>query len=91
MTLEIFSQEGIKLNPKEVKQILLWFTFKMSEGVVLAGLANFLKYKRCSSQNEVSLEDTEDIMITLTNDLNEIIDIREHKLLCHVCYKKKSF
>ena len=38
MTWEIFSQEGIKLNLKEVNQIRLGFGFKMSEGVVLAGL-----------------------------------------------------
>ena len=80
-TWEIFSQESIKLDPKEVKQIRLGFRFKMSEGVVLAG-------KQCSLQNEVSLEDTEDNMITLTNNTNEIVDIRENKLLCRVCYKK---
>ena len=88
MTSEIFSQKGIKLNPKEVKQIRLGFGFKMSEGVVLAGLANSLKYKRRSLQNEVSLEDTEDILITFTNNSNEIVDIPEHELLCQVCYKK---
>ena len=60
----------------------------MSEGVVLVALANSLKYKRCSLQNEVSLEDAEDIVITLTNNSNEIVDIREHKLLRRVCYKK---
>ena len=76
MTWEIFSQEGIKLDPKEVKQIRLGFRFKMSEGVVLAGLSNSLNYKRCSLQNEVSLEDMEDIMITLTNNSNEIIVLR---------------
>ena len=90
MTWEIFSQEGIKLNPKEVKQIRLGFGFKMSGGVVLAGLANSLKYKRCSLQNELSLEDTEDIVITITNNSNEIVDIREHELLCRVCYKKNN-
>ena len=51
MTWENFSQEDIKLDPKEVKQIQLGFGFMMSEGVVLAGLANSLKYKRCSLQN----------------------------------------
>ena len=55
MPLEIFSQEDIKLDSKEVKQVRLGFWFKMSEGVVLAGLANFLKYKQCGLQNEVSL------------------------------------
>ena len=42
MTSEIFSQEGIKLDLKEVKQIQLGFGFMLSEGVVLAGLANSL-------------------------------------------------
>ena len=91
MTWEIFSQEDIKLKPKEVKQLQLGLGFMMSEGVVLAGLANSLKYKRCSLQNEVSLEDAEDIMITLTNNSNEIVDIRELEPLFRVCYKKLSF
>ena len=67
MTWEIFGQEEIKLNPKEVKQLQLGLRFMMSKGVVLVGFANSLKYKRCSLQNEVSLEDVEDIVITLTN------------------------
>ena len=86
---EIFSREDIKLNPKKVKQIRLGLGFMMSEGVVLIGLANSLKYKRGSLQNEVNLEDAEDIMITLmNNNSNEIVDIQEHKPLCRVCYKK---
>ena len=63
MTWEIFSQEDIKLKPKDVKQIQLGFGFMMSEGVVLVALANSLKYKRCSLQNELNLEDAEDIVI----------------------------
>ena len=46
----------MKLDPKEVKQIRLGLGFRMSEGVVLAALANSLKYKRCSLQNEINLE-----------------------------------
>ena len=60
----------------------------MSEGVVLTALASSLKCKRCSLENEISLEDAEDIVLTLTNNSNEIVDIREHDLLCRVCYKK---
>ena len=59
----------------------------MSSGVVLTGLANSLKYNQCSLQKEESLEDTEDIVITLTNNSNEIVDIRGHELSCRVCYK----
>ena len=91
ITWEIFSQENIKLKPKEAKQLQLGLGFIMSEGVVLTGLANSLKNKRCSLQNEVSLEDAEDIVITLTINSNEIVDIQEHELLCRVCYKKIYF
>ena len=41
-------------------------------------------------QNEVNLEDIEDIVITLTNNSSEIVDIQEHELLCHVCYTKNN-
>ena len=85
---EIFSHENIKLEPKEAKQIQLGLGFIMSEGVVLVALANSLKNKQCSLQNEVSLEDTEDIVITIAKNSNDIIDIQNHKLLCRICYKK---
>ena len=74
--------------PKEVKQLQLGFGFMMSEVVVLVGLANSLKYKWCSLQNEINLEDARDIVVTLTNNSNEIVDILEHEPLCRVCYKK---
>ena len=87
MTWEIFSQQEIKLDPKEVKQIRLGIGFMISEGVVLATLAYSLKYKWCSLQNEVNLEDVEDTVITLTNNSSEIVDIRKHEIYV-VCYKK---
>ena len=83
-TWEIFSQEEMKLVPKEVKQLQLGLGFMMIEGVALVGLDNSLKYRRCSLQNEINLEDAEDIVITLTNNSNEIVDTREHELLCYV-------
>ena len=88
MTSEVFNQKDIEFNPKEVKHIQLGLGFMMSEGVVLVGLSNSLKYKRCSLQNEVYLEDTEDIEVTLTNNSREIVTIRENEFLCRVCYKK---
>ena len=85
ITWEIFNQKEMKLKPKDVKQIRLRIGFMMSEGVVLTGLANSLKYKRCSLQNEISLEDAEDIVITQTNNSNEIVDIQDHELLLKSC------
>ena len=88
ITWEIFSQENIKLKPNEVKQLQLGLVFIMSEGVVLVALANSLKNKRCSLQNEVNLQNSENIIIAITNNSNEIIEIGEMDLLCRVCYKK---
>ena len=88
ITWEIFSQENIKLKPKEAKQLQLGLGFLMSEGVVLVALTNSLKNKWCSLQNEVNLEETENIVITLANNSNEIVDIQEHEFLCCVCYTK---
>ena len=85
---EIFSQEDIKLQPKEVKQLKLGLGFMMSEGIVLAGLANSLRGKRCSIQNKVNLENTNDIITTISNNSKEIVNIQENELLCLVCYKK---
>ena len=88
ITWEIFSQEDIKLKPKEAKQLRLGLGFIMSQGIVLSSLANSLRDKWCSLQNEVSLEDSKEIVITITNNSNHIVDIQSHELLCRVCYKK---
>ena len=87
-TWEIFSQDNIELQPKEVKQITLGLGFMMSEGVVLVSLANSLRGKLCSIQNEVNLEDTDDIIISVSNNSKEVINIPQHSVLCFVCYKK---
>ena len=89
ITWEIYNQENIKLQPKEVKQFKLGVGFMMSEGVVLASLSNSLKEKRCSIQNEVNLENTINILITISNNNSQgIVNIQENELLCLICYKK---
>ena len=87
-TWKIFSQENIKLQPKEVKQITLGLGFMISEGVVFVSLANSLRGKLCSIQNEVNLEDTSDIITTISNNSKETLYIRENEILCLVCYRK---
>ena len=87
-TWKIFCQENIILQPNEVKQLTLGVRFMMSDGVVLASLANSLRKKRCSIQNEVNLEDTINIITTISNNSKETINIQENELLCFVCYKK---
>ena len=81
-TREIFSQENIILQPKEVKRLMLGI------GVVLTSLPYTLRKKRCSIQNEVNLENTINIITTIVNNSKEVININKNTLLCLVCYKK---
>ena len=87
-TWEVFSQEDITLKPKEVKFILLGIGFMMSEGVVLASLSESLTKKRISLQNGVYLTDTLNMIVVLTNNSSENIQIPKSTMLCLVCYKK---
>ena len=87
-TWKIFCQENIVLHPNEVKQLTLGVGFMMSDGVVLVCLANSLREKRCSIQNEVNLEDTNDIITAISNNSKGTINIRENEVLSFACYKK---
>ena len=87
-TWEVYSQEDIKLQPKEVKPLMLGVGFMMSEGVVLTSLPYLLRKKRCSLQNEVNLENSIDIITVIANNSKETISIEKNELICIVCYKK---
>ena len=51
-TWEIFSQENIILQAKEVKPLMLAIGFMMSEGVVLTSSPYALRKKRCSKNGK---------------------------------------
>ena len=87
-TWEVYSQNDLILKPKEVKFIMLGLGFLMSEGVVLTSLNESLTIKRISLQNGVYLTDTLNMIIVLTNNSSENIQIPKLTLLCLVCYKK---
>ena len=63
----------------------------ISEGVVLVTLANSLKNKWCSLQNKVSLEDAEDIVITIKNNSNEIVHIENLSFYAAFVIKNYNF
>ena len=86
--MEKFLPKKIILRPNEVKQLTLGVGFMMSDGVVLVCLANSFREKWSSIQNEVNLEDTNDIIIAISNNSKETINIQENEVLCFVCYKK---
>ena len=67
---------------------MLGIGFMMSEGVVLTSLNDNLTKKRISLQNGIYLNDTLNMIIVLTNNTNENIQIQKLTSLCLVCYKK---
>ena len=87
-TWEVYAQNDILLKPKEVKYIMLGLGFYMSEGVVLSSLNDELSIKRISLQNGVYLNDTLNMIIVLTNNSNENIQIPKLTMLNLVSYKK---
>ena len=87
-TWEVYAQNDILLKPKEVKFIMLGLGFTMSEGVVLSSLNDELTIKRISLQNGVYLNDTLNMIIVLTNNSNENIQIPKLTMLNLVSYKK---
>ena len=87
-TWEVYAQNDLILKPKEVKFILLGIGFIMSEGVVLTSLNDDLTIKRISLQNGVYLNDTHNMIIVLTNNSSENIQLPKSTMLCLVCYKK---
>ena len=87
-TWKIFSQGDIVLQPKEVKRVKLGLGFRMSEGIVFVSSSNVLRKKLCSIQNEVNMEDTNDIITTLSNNSGGVVRVRENEGLALVCYKK---
>ena len=87
-TWEVYSQNDLILKPKEVKFIMLGLGFLMSEGVVLTSLNESLTIKRISLQNGVYLTDTLNMIIVLTNNSSENIQIPKLTSLGLVCYKK---
>ena len=87
-TWEVFTQNDLILKPKEVKFIMLGIGFMISEGVVLSSLNESLVKKRISLQNGVYINDTLNMIIVLTNNSSENIQIHKLSSLCLVCYKK---
>ena len=87
-TWEVFSQNDLILKPKEVKFIMLGIGFMMSEGIVLTSINDNLTKKRISLQNGIYLNDTLNMIIVLTNNSNENIQIPKLTPLCFVSYKK---
>jgi hypothetical protein len=86
VTWEVFTQEALTIEPNKTKTILLSFGVEISRGMILTSLRQELKYKRCSIQNETILESVDDIIITIQNNSQNTINIKEGASFCYVHY-----
>ena len=89
-TWEIFSQKDIEFQHKEVKQMTIGLGFMMSEGVVFVSLANSLRGQLCSIQNEVNIENTNDIITTISNNYKKKL-LTSRKTSFYVSYVIKNY
>ena len=89
-TWEIFSQKDIEFQHKEVKQMTIGLGFMISEGVVFVSLANSLRGQLCSIQNEVNIENTNDIITTISNNYKKKL-LTSRKTSFYVSYVIKNY
>mgnify|MGYP003390553951 FL=1 len=83
---EIFAQNKITILPKNAFTVILGFGVKMTDGICLISLKQELKQRRCSLQDGVVSEDTDDIIITIQNNSDSEVKINESESLCLINY-----
>ena len=83
---EMFSQNDITLPPKGTITLELGFGVRMSRGVCLISLRQYIKEKRCSLQDGIVSEDVEDMVIIIQNHSDSEVIINKGESLCYVNY-----
>lgn len=83
-TWEIFAQETLVIQPREIKTIELNFGVHVVAGVILISLKQEIKLRKCSIRNETVLESVDNILIILENHSKEAVIINEGTPLCFV-------
>ena len=87
-TWEVYAQNDLILKPKEAKFIMLGIGFMFCDGIVLTSINDNLTKKRISLQNGIYLNDTLNMIVVLTNNSSENIQLPKLTSLCLVSYKK---
>ena len=84
---EIFTQKEITIKPKETTTLILGLGIRMTKGVCLVSLRQEIKMRRLSLQDGTISEDVEDIIITIQNNSEVQVTIREGDSLCFIDYR----
>ena len=85
-TWRVFCQESFVIAPKTTKTVKLPIGVELSDGVILTSLAQDLKVKRCSLQNELTLSSVNNVVVTIQNNSDIEVSILEGTPMCLVSY-----
>ena len=85
-TWRVFCQESFVIAPKTTKTVKLPIGVELSDGVILTSLAQDLKIKRCSLQNELTLSSVNNVVVTIQNNSDREVSILEGTPMCLVSY-----
>jgi len=83
---ELFAQRTIKIEPQTSIKLELGFGVKMTKGKCIVSLRNNFIDKGCVLEDGTILEDVEDIIITIQNNSDSAVIIRERDSLCFIYY-----
>src|SRR6218665_1828174 len=83
---EMFSQNGINIPSKGTIALQLGLGVKMTRGICLISLRQYIKEKGCSLQNAIVAENVDDIIISIQNYSDSDVTINKGDSLCYVNY-----
>ncbi len=86
VTWKLFAQQQLIVPANSTTTVALRFGVVMSKGMVLASLKQELKYKKCSLLNEIQLESTDDLIITIQNNSDVPVTINKGDAICFIHY-----
>ena len=86
-TWRVFCQESFVIAPKTTKTVKLPIGVELfSTNIILTSLAQDLKVKRCSLQNELTLSSVNNVVVTIQNNSDIEVSILEGTPMCLVSY-----
>ena len=87
-TWQVFCQESFVIAPKSTKTVQLPIGVELSDGVIMTSLPQDLKVKRCSLQNELTLDSVNNLFVIIQNNSDRKVSILEGTPMCLVSYAK---
>lgn len=84
---EIFSQEQITIHPRLAITLSLGIGVLIIRGVCSVSLRQTLKEKRCSLQDGFVAESVDNIIVTIQNNSDNVVNISAGESLCFVSHQ----